>query len=75
MLLKDGETIMTTVPRNTINNLKKIIDSLVNGKTVKFHDVAGHPHETSLVQGIRKEGGKDMWLVTIQGKEVCVKAA
>ena len=61
-------------PRNTVNNLKEILDSLAQGKTVKFHDVAGYPRN-SVPQGIRKEGGKDMWLITIQGIEVCARAA
>ena len=61
-------------PRNTVNNLKEILDALIQGKVVKFHDVTGYPRN-SVVQGIRKEGGKDMWLITIQGIEVCAKAA
>lgn len=66
---------MTTrqYPVHHKNDIKAILTSLAEGKTVTIKDVAGLTHN-SPIQGIRKEGGTGYWLVTVKGIEVCVKA-
>lgn len=61
-------------PRHHQNDIKAILASLAEGKTVTIKDVAGLTHN-SPVQAIRKEGGKDYWLITVKGIEICAKAA
>ena len=63
-----------TYPNHHRNDIKAIVASLAEGKAVTFKDVAGLVHN-SPVQGVRKEGGRDYWLVTVKGIEVCCKAA
>lgn len=63
------------MPTKHVNFLPDILNAMRNGRTVGIIDMQGTSHFCH-VQGIRKEGGKDIWLVQpFSGKEICCRAA